>query len=328
MPVYNGEAYIGEAIDSVLSQTFTDFELIIVDDGSTDNSLNLIEAYDDPRIECLSRTENLGLAVTRNEGVVAASGQYIAMLDSDDIARPTRLEVQSAYLDENPNIGVVGSWVDVIDEDGKIVGDMWRSETRSPKLPGALLFHNCFTQSSVMIRRSLLGSAPYRLDFPPAEDYDLWARLASVTQLANIPRPLVKYRYHQSGTSRKKTVLSESATVKVIRRQLKKLGLTPDSDEMQIHRRLGKGQGCDDLVTFDAAEKWLKRLLLANQQARIYDEEPFREVIHDRWFEFCQHSSRYGLISHRNYRQSGLSGGHFLSFRKLCGFALRCTLRK
>ena len=221
----------------------------------------------------LNRTDNLGLAVTRNEGVAAASGQYIAMLDSDDIASSLRLEVQSAYLDENPNIGVVGSWVNAIDEDGDSAGDMWRSETCSPKLPGALLFHNCFTQSSVMIRRNLLGSFPYRLDFPPAEDYDLWVRLAYVTQLANISRPLVRYRYHQSGTSRKKAALAESATVKIITGQLKKLGLTPDSDEMQIHRRLGKGQGCDDLVTFDAAEKWLKRLLLANQQSRVYDED-------------------------------------------------------
>lgn len=328
MPVYNGESYIDDAIDSVLAQAFSDFELIIVNDGSTDNSLRLIQDYDDHRIKCLSRDENRGLAVTRNEGVAAASGQYVAMLDCDDIANPARLEIQTAYLDENQDIGVVGSWVEIIDEAGAVTGDVWRFEASPQRLPAALLFHNCFAQSSIMARRELLGEAPYRSDFPPAEDYDLWVRLASHTRLANISKPLVRYRCHQGGTSRKKTALAESNTSKIIIAQLEKLGLTPTSRDMQVHRYLGKSLSCDDSVTFDLAEKWLERLLSANRLSRVYDETVFREVIHDRWFSFCEISSSYGLQSFRNYRQSPLSQDSTLSLRKLCGFALRCASKK
>lgn len=328
MPVYNGEAYIQDALNSVLAQTLTDFELIVVNDGSTDDTLSIVQSYDDPRIRVLSHQVNRGIAFSRNEGVDAANGQYIAMLDSDDVAIPNRLEVQAAFLDEHWDVGIVGSWVEVVGEDGFSSGDIWRFETSSDRLPVALLFHNCFAQSSVMMRRDLLGKSPYRQAYPPAEDYDLWTQLATVTRLANIPRPLVQYRYHSEGTSRKKAAITEESASKIIVTQLESLGLKPEFHEMRIHRHLGKGFGCDDAINFEMVEAWLDKLLVANEKSGRYDHDAFCEVIHERWFAFCHASSSLGLKALKKYRHSHMGRQKPLSFKVFCGFALECVLRK
>lgn len=328
MPVFNGEAYIEGAINSVLEQSLDDFELIIVNDGSSDHTLDLVNAFADKRIKLINRSENSGLAVTRNEGVAAASGQYVAMLDSDDTATPDRLEIQSGFLDHNRDIGVVGSWVNVLDEKGHFTGEVWQLETCAEKMPAALLFHNCLAQSAVMIRRELLDSAPYRLDFPPAEDYDLWVRLAKTTRLVNIPRALVNYRCHPAGVSRRKAEVAEACTKTVILAQLEDIGLLPGAGELRVHRRLGTGQGADADVTFGMAEQWLERLLIANKQANKYNLDAFREVIHERWFAFCQASSSVGWMAFRTYRKSFLGKIARLPLRHLYGFGLRCALKK
>ena len=328
MPVYNGEAYVQDALNSVLAQTCTDFELIVVNDGSTDDTLRIVQSYSDPRIRLLSRQVNRGLAVSRNEGIDAAAGQYIAMLDSDDVAISNRLEVQSNFLDKHQDVGVVGSWVEVIGEDGASYGETWRFETSPYRLPVALLFHNCFAQSSVMMRRDLLGKSPYRQAYPPAEDYDLWTRLAFVTRLANIPKPLVQYRYHSEGTSRKKAALAEESASKVIVTQLESLGLRPEHHEMRIHRHLGRGLGCDDVVSFEMVETWLEKLVLANKDSERYDHDAFGEVIHERWFAFCRASSQLGLKALKKYRQSPMGKQNSLRLKVFCAFALGCVLRK
>lgn len=116
MPVYNGERFLREAIESVLQQTFADFELLIVNDGSTDRSLDIIQTYNDSRIRLIDNGANLGLIAARNTGLKNARGEYIALLDCDDIAYPDRLAEQIAFLDKNPSFGMVGAWIEMIDE--------------------------------------------------------------------------------------------------------------------------------------------------------------------------------------------------------------------
>jgi glycosyltransferase involved in cell wall biosynthesis len=118
IPVYNREKYVGDAIESILAQTFSDFEILLVDDGSTDHSVDLIRSYTDPRIRLACNEENLGIPKTRNKGVELARGQYMAMLDSDDRAYPHRLEKQVAFLDNHPDYAQVGSWCRMMDAQG------------------------------------------------------------------------------------------------------------------------------------------------------------------------------------------------------------------
>jgi hypothetical protein len=250
------------------------------------------------------------------------------MLDSDDTAAVDRLAIQSDYLDQNMQIGAVGSWVKIIDERGALNGEVWRLETCPEKIPVALIFHNCFAQSAMMIRRDLVGEAPYRLDIPVAEDYDLWVRLTKVTQLANIPQPLINYRCHQKGVSRKRAAASESCTINIILAQLEDLGVYPTPEEMHVHRHLGRGQGADAGVTFLMAENWLGRLLMAHEKSRMYDADAFRKVMHERWFAFCQMSSDQGWKALRAYRTSVLRKIDDLPFTHLCGFGLRCLLKQ
>jgi glycosyltransferase involved in cell wall biosynthesis len=327
MPVYNGVRYIDQAIKSVLNQSFRDFELIIVNDGSIDDSVSRAKAYSDARISIIDRKENLGLAATRNEGVAAARGTYVAMLDCDDIACPTRLEEQVRFLDQNPDFGLVGSWVELIDADGCSDGGVWRYETSSLKIPCALLFNNRFAQSAVMIRKDILPEVPYRREFPPAEDYDLWVRLLQRTRLANIPKPLVQYRFHPDGTSRKQAMLAETNTRKIIVVQLNRLGIDPGEDQVTTHRLIGSGKGTTDVETLGRAAGWMDRLFTANTTVGVYNQEALRATLGEKWAIFCQASSGVGWKAFRAYCQGPFRQYAKIPVGSLCSFALRSLLR-
>jgi glycosyltransferase involved in cell wall biosynthesis len=198
MPVYNGERYLREAIESILNQTFTDFELIIVDDGSTDATPEILDSFEDPRIVRLKNEKNTGLARVRQKGLSAVCGEYIASMDADDISLPERLARQVAFLDAHPEIGVLGSAVQVIDRNGN------RSRvSRFPTQHGVIRWHLCFrdpiANPSVMMRRKVVDRVGgYNTDLTAGEDYDLFRRLSSVTRLANLPDIMLCLRRHEA----------------------------------------------------------------------------------------------------------------------------------
>ena len=129
MPVYNAEKYVAEAIDSILNQTFNDFEFLIINDGSTDNSLDIIKSYDDPRITIINNETNLGLSHTLNKGIELARGEYIIRMDADDISLSIRLEKQIEFMDSNQHIGICGSWIQTFDKSGN--QSIWNKVTGS-----------------------------------------------------------------------------------------------------------------------------------------------------------------------------------------------------
>jgi glycosyltransferase involved in cell wall biosynthesis len=197
MVVCNVERFLGEAIESILSQTFHDFEFIIVDFGSTDRSKAIVSSYakNDDRIK-LHEIPHCGLAEARNAAAFLANGRYIAIQDADDMSLPDRLSVEVQFLDSHPGVGVVGSatqWVDVA------ANPLWvhRVPTQDREIRNALLTRCPFVQSSVLIRReSFAKVAGYRAPFAPAEDYDLWLRISEHFACANIDQVLLKYRIH------------------------------------------------------------------------------------------------------------------------------------
>jgi glycosyltransferase involved in cell wall biosynthesis len=201
MSVYNGEQYLREAIDSILNQTFTDFEFLIIDDSSTDNTNEILHSYNDPRIRIIRNIENLGLTKSLNIGLGLAEGEYIARMDADDISTSKRFEYQVRYLDENPDIAVVGTGERVIDEKGNV---LWIS-----KLPDShhlvrwgMYFGNCICHPSVMMRRSCVKTVGfYNNKYVQGQDYDLWIRLLQHYHLANIPDDLLCLRKHQDSIS-------------------------------------------------------------------------------------------------------------------------------
>jgi glycosyltransferase involved in cell wall biosynthesis len=202
MPVRDAAAWLAQAIASIKAQSLADFELIIVDDGSVDASAELADASarGDPRIRVI-RQGKLGLVAALNRGLGQAGGELIARLDADDRAHPQRLKRQVDYLDQHPDVGLLGTWADKIDENGAPCGVL--EPPAEPDVLAALLPRtNPFVHSSVMLRGAVLrqiGSyqvGPYRSAFEGAEDYDLWLRVAEVAKIANLPERLLQYRWH------------------------------------------------------------------------------------------------------------------------------------
>lgn len=194
IPVYNGERFIRDAIDSILCQSFEDFELLIVNDASTDRTVEVVESYSDSRIRLVNNETNLSVCPTRNRGLDLARGKYIACLDSDDISCPTRLEKQKNFLDNNQNTALVGSWAEIIDEKGNSQG-IKTFLTDSPLIKWKLLFCNTFINSSIMFRKNRVFSLQgYDPAYALAQDYDLCSRVSFENEVSNIPEVLVKWR--------------------------------------------------------------------------------------------------------------------------------------
>jgi glycosyltransferase involved in cell wall biosynthesis len=200
MPVYNGGSMLAPAIESVLAQTFTDFEFIIINDGSTDDTESTIRGFNDPRIQILDQP-NRGIVASLNRGLQVAKGTYIARMDADDLSRPERLARQVAYLDAHPEVAVVGTAFAYLDESGREIG-FEAVLLRNIDIQRHLFLGNPFGHSSIMARRDAIRETEgYRDSWWPAEDYDLWRRIARSHELANLPEPLYAYRASAGGIS-------------------------------------------------------------------------------------------------------------------------------
>jgi glycosyl transferase family 2 len=219
MSVYNGEAFLADALDSILNQTFRDFEFIIVDDGSTDNTAEILARYGqaDARIRLHTHPTNAGIVASANDGCRLATGEYVARMDADDVCAPNRFARQVDYLTRHPEIGVLGAWFRVADNDGRTT-----EIQRPPTLPGVvgwtLLFANCFCNSSIMMRRAALEQAGfYRPEaMHGTEDYDLFVRLSHITRLANLPEILCTYRTWPGNVSNRRAPLREPIINKIV----------------------------------------------------------------------------------------------------------------
>jgi glycosyltransferase involved in cell wall biosynthesis len=202
MSVYNGESYLAEAINSILNQTYKDFEFIIVNDGSTDNTLNIIKSYKDPRIKIINQG-NQGLVASLNSAIKSSRGEIIVRQDADDISLPDRLFLQINRFNKNKDLAIIGSSIITIDESTNIL-NTHKVLLNDPELKQELLIRSPFAHGSVMFKKDFFYKAGcYKKEDWPAEDYGLWVRLALFGKFANIDEPLYKYRENNQGISSK-----------------------------------------------------------------------------------------------------------------------------
>ncbi len=200
MSVYNGERYLRQAIDSILTQTYEDFEFIIINDGSTDSTVEILRSYTDPRLRIIEQ-ENIGLTRSLNRGVALAKGKYIARMDADDLSMPERFARQVAFLDAHPEIGMVGT-SGLIQNETRGVGWEYPVHILDEDIRHNLIKGNQFVHTSVMLRKVVLQSlGGYDETYPYIQDYELWVRLAALTRLANLPDVLVIHREHKDTVS-------------------------------------------------------------------------------------------------------------------------------
>lgn len=303
MPAYDAEKYIADAIKSILNQTFTDFELIIVNDGSTDKTKQIIEEFDDKRIKYFENDGNKGLSFTRNRLIEISKGEFIAWLDSDDVANPQRLKEQVSFLDNNPKHAFVASWARLIDGDNHPTGNYLKSYIPNKYLRELLLFVNYIVQSSMLIRKSHLPKLLYDLNYPPTEDYELWVRILKEYQGEILPKVLVDYRIHNSNSSQVQSKKAEE-TVKLNQaNQIKDIGINPTEAEISLHYQIGFGE-IESINQLTEIEKWFLKIQSHNLTSKRFDKEALDFILAHRWARICTQNPEFGLKAVKIYFKS------------------------
>lgn len=295
MPVFNAERYLSQAIDSIVEQSFTDWELILINDGSTDGSEAIISSYTDSRIKYWKNEENKGLIYTRNLMIEKASGEYIAFLDSDDLSMSERLQKQVDFLDNNLDYGLCGTWSLMIDRDGKQLKKI-NMPTDHVDICCSLLFINTFVQSSIMIRRKILVENPYDKEYPLAEDYELWCRLSRKYKLKNIPLHLTKYRWHGDNISKSRKEHLDALTQNIYRRELALIGIDATDYELTIHSAIRDASilvGIVPKAYLNELKAWLGKLADAGVASCKYDSDILLATIAFRWVFACKSRKLY-----------------------------------
>lgn len=295
MPVYNGEKYLCEAMDSILNQTFTDFEFLIINDGSTDNSVRIIESYQDPRIRLVHNERNIHLIRTLNKGLELAKGEYVARMDCDDISHPERLKKQVQFMDEHLEVGVCGTWVDMFsDPTGE--SSIWYSPIDSEELKIHLLFETALAHPSVLLRLSSLNR--YNLSYAPedlyAEDYGLWVRCSCFFPMCNIPEALVRYRINSMGITQTHRCEQKKSVTGIRRRYLSMLGINANDLELEIHNHIAEN-GCMDMGGLGILKHWFQKLYEANTNVSFFSEPLFSEFLCDRWLLIWRSQKKLNL---------------------------------
>lgn len=244
MPACNAEKYIGEAIESILNQTFKDFEFIIINDGSTDSTKKIIENYKDPRIKLINHDSNKGIYTSRNEGLRIVKGEFIVDFDSDDISLKTRLEEQLDFMVKNSEIALVGSWIELIDID-KNKSYIMKYTCDPTVIRWEQIFKNQISNSASFFRRDLLEEVGYFNEkYRYAADFDFWSRIIRKYRVANIPKVLIKQKIH------KESITGSAETGKIQREFAKEIIFNNINYYINLNKK--------DFKLLSDAVKWAK----------------------------------------------------------------------
>lgn len=294
MPVYNSSKYLKKAIDSILKQTFSDFELIILNDCSTDDSKVIIENYalEDNRIVFIDKTHNVGPALLRNEGIDNAKADFIALMDSDDVALPKRFEKQVVFLENNPDIDLCGTWYTIFGEG--IKDKIVKNAQNHDLLKVSFLNDNPIGNPTVMLRKRIFASNRFNPDYVPVEDYELWSRTITKHKFYNIPETLLLYRWHNTNISQTKKENTENALFKIKKNQLEQFGIV---DENEIHSFINALVFQKKLKSSEVYQAILsgKILLERNQELNNFDTIILKKNIEKVLIRTIRNSQNYNL---------------------------------
>jgi len=295
IPVYNAGQYLAEAINSVLNQTFRNFELIIINDGSTDNSKTIIQSFTDERIHYFENKKNSGIVFSRNRGLKEAAGEFIGMVDADDVVCPEKFEKQIAFLKKNSDFGMVGSWVKFIDTYGKRLPGKWKLNAPPEKIPAIMLFRNYFVQSAVLYKRECLKNFSFTRGFEIGEDYLFWHQILKTCKSWNLPEYLVDYRVHKDSITNKRNDLRVEMDKKIFEIQLKELGVDVTERELELHLLIKEGTSVVDAKTLLEIDRWLKKIVDSNKSCQLYDSRYLAQVVANRWLKVCRNTSKFNV---------------------------------
>lgn len=277
--VYNSSMFISKAIKSILNQSFETFELIIINDGSVDDTELEIKKFNDHRIVYIKFNQNRGESTARNAGISAAVGKYICMMDSDDVALPNRLELQYNFLESNLNVGCLGGAHEIIDETTKITRIIQNPLTYSSIK--AWLLKDCFlNNSTIMIRSHLIQKYDlfYNADYKKASGYDFLVRVSKLFPIRNLNDVLIKHRNYSNQISTNKEIEQIEIDDIIRKEQLKQFNIKPTKEEIDIHLKLMKEQYISD-NNLKLCEDWCNKLLESNEKTKLLNNNELYKLL-------------------------------------------------
>ena len=316
MPVFNGEKYLKEAIDSILSQTYKEFDLYIINDGSSDRSEQIILNYIDPRIKYVKNEVNLKLTPTLNRALDMIEHEYIVRMDADDIALPDRIKLQVEYMDKNPEVVVCGGQV-------KYFGQIERESSfplEHDTIKAHLVFESSLAHPAVIIRNGMLkkNSIYYDPQHLHLEDYELWTRLSKLGKMANLPVVVLRYRLEGQNISLGNFATKKERIEPIYKKNLEELGIEPSPQNLLLHSELAGH--AEELHAPKVLREYIADLLHANEKTGVYPQAAFEKLMKKKWekafFKYSDRSFVAGLKYIYASRKTSLKQLRYL-FRSL-----------
>jgi len=292
MPVFNREEYVEEAITSLLSQTYSDFELIIIDDASTDNSLQIISSFSDPRVRIFKNAQNHGIVFSRNKGLQMARGKYIAPFDSDDISMPDKFRKQIDFLEANPDFGMVGCWVKLIDDKSELLKKKWILKSKPESIPAKLMFRNFFAQPAVVMCREAIPKGGYVEGYNIGEDYRMWVDIVKNHKAYNLPEYLVKCRVHDENITKGDSLESRQYEYLIYRYIFSQLKIVVDDQILTNILAIKSDSPIRKYGQLVDIKNLLILILKQNESLKVYNQKQLIKVVFNRWIKVCS-KSRY-----------------------------------
>jgi len=295
MPVYNAEDYLREAVDSVLSQSFTDFELLAIDDGSTDGSALILNSYSDPRIRVLSNEKNLGLIGTLNRGIDEARGKYIVRQDADDISLPGRFAKLVAYMEAHPEVAICGSWYDGLTDGERHPGVRYAPDDTTIRIKHLYQIHISHGTSIWRTDSFRTNGWLFDTDFRHAEDYDLFVRASLSARLANVPEVLYLVRYHGASVSQVHSTVQNDNSVRVIMRLFAHLGAPATPAHVAAFKAMCYGEYSSESIDLDQLGSLIGTLAQSQKVSDYVSRPDLLAFLAHRWYHMCYHRRAYSV---------------------------------
>ena len=320
MPVYNAEEYLKDAIESILNQTYKNFEFVIINDGSADKSKEIILSYPDSRIVYYENEKNIKVVATLNKGFDLCRGKYIIRMDADDISLATRIEKQVQFMEANPEVGIAGT---AIHSFGFMKGDhYYKAEDQIIRYK---FLHEChLSHPSSIIRTDIIRKHHLKLVIDHVEDYDFFLQIADHSKMANLQEVLLEYRQSENSTSKANSDITLINSNIVRLKQFRRLDSSFELVDVILYGKLANqnyGELINDVITI---ESLLKRLIAGNLKHDVYQKDSFNNYITEMWFAFLNQSpvnnEKYRKMLHSElskFRDMGLLYKLKLSFKRL-----------
>ena len=288
MPVYNGASYVREAIDSILSQTYNNFEFLIINDGSTDNTEQIVLSYDDERIRYIKNSENIKLIASLNKGLNLAEGKYIVRMDADDLSTPDRLKYLVDYMEQHSECAVCGSWAETFPNGGIVEYPTNNNDIKFRMFNDMAVIH-----ASTIIRKSSIANMCFDAEYAHAEDYDFFTRVIKSNKIANIPNVLYKIRHHPSQVSEVFHKIQQDNSLKVRKNIFRYINTIITDELLSDYSHLCYQEYRSVSESPIKIKELLQSMIKGNEQTGYIEKDFFNNKVKEIWFHYTYNNGLY-----------------------------------